>query len=120
LGIKTNKIETNRLLSVKKIAATFGGVTVLKGAKTLVAQERKKVVGICTAGNPGMATAGMGDLLTGIIAGLLAQNLTFFAAAKLGVLLHAMAGDRVAVKYGSIGMLASDILPEVRALLFSR
>ena len=67
-----------------------------------------------------MASAGMGDVLSGIIAGLLAQGLNLFDAAKLGVLVHAKAGDSIAAKKGKLGILALDLLPEVRRILSAK
>ncbi|MFT5544008.1 MAG: NAD(P)H-hydrate repair Nnr-like enzyme with NAD(P)H-hydrate dehydratase domain, partial [Arenicella sp.] len=72
---------------------------------------------ICKGGNPGMATAGMGDLLTGIIGAFLAQGFTAQKAAVYGVCAHAEAGDRVAIQYGQRGMIASDLLQPLRAIV---
>ena len=88
--------------------------TVLKGAGTLIAHPQGDVA-VCAWGNPGMASAGMGDVLTGIIAGLLAQGLNTWRAARLGVALHAQAGD-AAAKDGEAGLLASDLFPHLRIL----
>jgi NAD(P)H-hydrate epimerase len=74
------------------------------------------VISVCDRGNPGMASAGMGDVLTGVIAGLRAQGLISPDAARLGVWLHAAAGDDVAAS-GEIGMLASDLFPHLRTRL---
>jgi len=71
---------------------------------------------ICEAGNPGMATAGMGDVLSGVMGGLLAQQIPLIVAAKLGVLIHALAGDRAAKEGGERGMIASDLMPYLRIL----
>ena len=70
---------------------------------------------VCSAGNPGMASGGMGDLLSGTIAALIAQGLELEQAARVGVTLHAEAGDRTAAK-GERGMLASDLLAQLRKL----
>ena len=88
----------------------------LKGAGTLVATAQKPVH-YCLAGNPGMASAGMGDLLSGMIGGLVAQGLELWQAAQAGVMFHAEAGDRVAAKRGERGMLACDLLNELPALV---
>jgi len=116
LGITNKKVQLDRVRALKGLQAVFGGVTVLKGAGSLVTTQGERI-GVCDAGNPGMAGPGMGDLLSGIIAGLVAQNLSLFAAAKLGVLVHALAGDLVAEKHGQLGMVALDLLPEVRDIL---
>ncbi|HSD69305.1 MAG TPA: NAD(P)H-hydrate dehydratase [Woeseiaceae bacterium] len=106
------EVQGDRPKAARELQKRYGGIVVLKGAGTLVAGG----VGpcrLCTAGNPGMAAAGMGDVLTGIIAALLAQHLPAETAAQCGVLLHAMAGDAAAAR-GQRGMLASDLLPELR------
>lgn len=72
---------------------------------------------VCDGGNPGMATAGMGDLLTGVIAAFLANGFTSEKAAVYGVCAHAQAGDRVANQYGQRGMIASDLLQPLRAIV---
>ena len=87
----------------------------LKGAGTLVANRVQ--VGVCLHGNPGMASAGMGDVLTGVIAGLLAQGLSPTDAATAGVCLHSFAADCAAERSGQRGLLATDVLPELRAIL---
>ena len=82
---------------------------VLKGARTLVA-EPDGSVHINPTGNPGMASGGMGDVLTGMIGGLLAQGTPIGEALDMGVYLHGLAGDRVAADKGSVGMAAGDLL----------
>jgi ADP-dependent NAD(P)H-hydrate dehydratase / NAD(P)H-hydrate epimerase len=84
---------------------------VLKGAGTLVG-ARGRTPGVCERGNPGMATAGTGDVLTGAIAGILAQCHDHWAAARVGVLVHAMAGD-AAARAGERGVLAGDLTREL-------
>ena len=84
----------------------------LKGAGTLVGAP-DRIPGVCERGNPGMASAGMGDVLTGAIAGILAQCRDTWLAARVGVLAHAMAGDAVA-RSGERGLLASDVARELR------
>ncbi len=116
LKTTNQNIQTNRLKAVQSIQRTFGGISVLKGAGTLIAGVNEEIR-VCDAGNPGMASAGMGDVLSGIIAGLIAQGLSLGDAANLGVLVHALAGDRLAAKKGMIGILALDLLPEVRRIL---
>ncbi|WP_232455193.1 NAD(P)H-hydrate dehydratase [Oceanisphaera avium] len=108
------EIEADRLRAVRTLQSKYGGVVVLKGAGTLVADEQQ--VRVCHYGNNGMASGGMGDLLSGIIAALLAQGLSTFTAASLGVCLHAIAADRAA-REGKRGLLASDLLLPLRCLL---
>jgi NAD(P)H-hydrate epimerase len=87
---------------------------VLKGAGSLIADPDGRL-DVCPWGNPGMASGGMGDLLTGIVAALLAQGCSAWQAARLGTGLHARAGDRAA-QQGERGLLASDLLAHLRAL----
>ncbi len=110
----TTELQQQRLESTRQLQAKYGGVCVLKGSGTLIASNEE--VSICTAGNPGMASGGMGDVLTGIIAGLLAQGLTAYDAARFGVQLHAQSADIVA-QDGIRGMLASDLLIPLRKLI---
>jgi NAD(P)H-hydrate epimerase len=115
LGRTTAEVEHDRFRAVDALRRRFGGVCVLKGAGTLIAGE-DGAIALCTAGNPGMASGGMGDLLTGVIAGWLAQGFGLSEAAQLGVCIHALAGDRAARERGERGMLASDLLPYLRGL----
>ena len=94
----------------------FGGVIVLKGAGTIVQAENDSAF-LCKAGNPGMASGGMGDVLSGVIGGLLAQHFSLLSAAKTGELLHAMAGDEAAKEAGERGLLAMDLMPHLRRLV---
>ncbi len=114
LGRSTARVQADRTAALQDLQATYGGVAVLKGAGTLVSAD--VVPWICTAGNPGMASAGMGDVLTGIIAALIGQGLEPGAAAAVGVEVHARAGDRAAAA-GERGLLASDLLAELRAVV---
>lgn len=109
------EIQSDRFKSVLNLVEKYRAVTVLKGKGTLVAAERQQV-SVCVGGNPGMASGGMGDILTGIIAALVAQSLSCVDAARVGVELHARAGDKAA-EAGERGMLASDLLPHIRLLV---
>jgi NAD(P)H-hydrate epimerase len=91
-----------------KWAAAHGVVLVLKGHRTIVTDGKQHFEN--TTGNPGMATAGSGDVLTGIIAALLGQGLSPFAAAQLAVYLHGLAGDLAAATLGQVALLARDII----------
>jgi NAD(P)H-hydrate epimerase len=108
-------IESDRFASVKQLQAKYGGVAVLKGPGTLVCDGEKTWV--CLAGNPGMASAGMGDVLTGVIVSLLAQGLSLSDAARFGVLIHSKAGDKEANIRGQRGLLASDVIVQLRQLV---
>ncbi|MHB1948640.1 MAG: NAD(P)H-hydrate dehydratase [Gammaproteobacteria bacterium] len=109
-------IQKDRIAAVKQLQEQFGGVSVLKGAGSLIMGPEGEPA-ICTAGNPGMATGGMGDILSGVIGGLLAQGIPLADAAKLGVLIHAMAGDMAAQEGGERGMIATDLMMYLRHLV---
>ncbi|MCZ6887265.1 MAG: NAD(P)H-hydrate dehydratase [Gammaproteobacteria bacterium] len=109
LGIDAAAVEANRIGAVREIANKLGAVAVLKGAGTLIA-EVDGSMSICLRGNPGMATAGSGDVLTGIIAALLAQGLTSREAADAGVWLHAAAGDAAVHALAPQRLVASDLI----------
>jgi hydroxyethylthiazole kinase-like uncharacterized protein yjeF len=115
LGVPTQDIQRDRLGAARELTARYGAVAVLKGAGSLVAigVAGGAEVFICERGNPGMATAGMGDVLTGVIAGLRAQIPDSPRAARLGVLVHALAGDSAA-QTGQRGLTASDVIAELR------
>jgi hydroxyethylthiazole kinase-like uncharacterized protein yjeF len=113
LGTAVAAVQADRLGAVRELHARYGAVTVLKGAGTLVASGVSPDIAICERGNPGMATAGMGDVLTGVIAGLRAQCEDSAQAARIGVLVHALAGDSAA-QGGQRGLIASDVVAELR------
>ena len=115
LGITVEEVQADRFSAVQKIAEKFGGTVVLKGCGSLIYSEGSTY--LCDKGNPGMASGGMGDVLTGIISSLLAQNFSLTDAANVGVHLHAMAGDAAAKGAGERGLLASDLMPAIRRLI---
>jgi NAD(P)H-hydrate epimerase len=111
------EIQNNRINAIQQLQARYQGVAILKGTGTLVVNEFGQVQR-CTAGNPAMATAGMGDLLTGIIAALVAQGLSLQEAAKLGVCAHATAADKlVEATHISRGLVARDLLNGIQECL---
>ncbi|PID49032.1 MAG: bifunctional ADP-dependent NAD(P)H-hydrate dehydratase/NAD(P)H-hydrate epimerase [Proteobacteria bacterium] len=112
LACSVADIENDRIKAVQQLQQNYGGVIVLKGADTLIASAHG--IACCIAGNPGMASGGMGDVLTGIITALLAQGLSLPDAACIGVQVHAQAGDKAAQK-GERGLLASDLIQQIRA-----
>ncbi len=116
LGIGTAQVEADRYAAVRALQSRFGGVVLLKGAGTLVC-DGQAPVGVVPYGNPGMASGGMGDVLTGLIAALRAQGLPALAAAMLGACLHAAAADAVAARRGERGLLASDVSDALPPLL---
>lgn len=112
LKLDIEDIENNRVHHAQTLANKYRIVVVLKGHKTLVASPNEEIY-INKTGNPGMATAGSGDVLTGIIASLLGQGLSPFNSAKLGVYLHGLAGDLVKEEKGENGIIASDIVEAI-------
>ncbi len=113
----TAQIQADRFDAVRRLQGAYGGVAVLKGAGTLVYGASHRPPGVCSAGNPGMASGGMGDALTGIIAAFIAQGLSLEEAAAAGVSLHAAAGDAAAAQGGERGLLASDLIGAIRPVL---
>ena len=109
LNCNPQDIQKDRIIAVKTLANNFKTVAILKGENTLIAAPGENVF-LCPLGNPGMASAGMGDVLTGIIAGLLAQKLGPLKAAQLGVMLHANAGDLAIKKTSAESLLAMDLM----------
>lgn len=109
LGLSEETIERQRRQIAAQAAKTYNVVFVLKGHRTVVSTPDGRV-SVNQTGNPGMATAGSGDVLTGVIVGLLAQGLPPFDAARLGVYAHGLAGDLAAKKVGQTSLIASDIL----------
>lgn len=114
LGISTEAVQADRPGVARKLARRYASVCVLKGAGTLVADPGGQLAR-CDRGHPAMAGAGLGDVLTGVLAALLAQGMAAWPAACLGVWLHACAGERLGVK--GRGLAASDLAPVIRELL---
>ncbi len=108
LACKSEEINQNRMKAALEISQRYSSITVLKGAGTLVATPNNGAY-INTTGNPGMATGGSGDVLSGIIAALLGQGCACFEAAACGVYIHGLAGDIAAETLGEYGVIASDI-----------
>ncbi len=115
LGVSVEDVEGDRFNYAKQCAQRYHATCVLKGAGTII--DNEKSVAVCRHGNPGMATAGSGDVLSGILGALLAQGLSVDIASRYGVTLHAKAGDDLAARYGQRGMLASDLFDAVRTLI---
>ena len=113
LDCRVGEVQGARRSAVLELARRYAGIAVLKGCGTLVAAHGAADVWLCDRGNPGMATAGMGDVLSGVLGALQAQSQDGFATAKAGVLLHALAGDDAA-RDGERGTLAGDLLPFIR------
>jgi NAD(P)H-hydrate epimerase len=114
LGETTSTIQQSRFTSAEMLQSLYGGVLVLKGAGTLVHSSNS--VSVCPYGNPGLATAGSGDVLSGIIAAMLAQGFDLTTAAELAVVVHAKAAD-LAASGGERGLIASDLFDSMRSLI---
>ncbi|HEX7338405.1 MAG TPA: NAD(P)H-hydrate dehydratase [Rhodanobacteraceae bacterium] len=115
LGCDIATVQADRFAAAQTLARRYAAVIVLKGAGSVVAAPDGRL-GVCPDGNPGMASGGMGDALSGIIAGLLAQHLPAWQAACAGTSLHARAGD-IAARAGERGLLASDLWAPLRRLI---
>ena len=116
LTVSNIEIQKDRQLSIKKLRDKFGATVVLKGQGSLILGDSGKIEE-CSYGNAGMATAGMGDVLSGMIGGLVAQNLDNEKAAIYSVNIHAFAGDLVAKKQGEIGMMPSDLFEYIPQII---
>ncbi|MBI1823010.1 MAG: NAD(P)H-hydrate dehydratase [Nitrospirae bacterium] len=116
VGMEPEAIQKNRFSMVSVAARENRSVFVLKGAYTLISAPDESVW-INPTGNPGMATAGTGDVLTGIIGALAAQGLSLVQAAQAGVYLHGMAGDLAREEKGEVGMIASDLIEKIPVVI---
>jgi NAD(P)H-hydrate epimerase len=114
LGVGAAQIQSDRPAALASLAQKYGGTVVLKGSGSLVSSASVPL--LCSSGNPGMGSAGMGDVLSGVIAALIGQGLTPEQAAAVGVEAHARAGDRAA-EAGERGLIASDLLAQLRAVI---
>jgi len=112
LGISIDKVQKSRKEMAKKFAKDYKVTLVLKGHNTVVADYQGNCY-VNKTGNPGMATAGCGDVLTGMTAAFLGQGLDAFSASKYAVYLHGLAGDLVAKEKTQISLIASDIIAKI-------
>jgi NAD(P)H-hydrate epimerase len=115
-GISTSMVQADRTGTARTFAQKFNVILVLKGAQTLIALPDGRLF-LCPAGNPGMATGGMGDVLTGMIAGLAAQGFSLENAALAGVFIHGRCGDVLADKIGGFGFLAGDMIQTIPEII---
>ncbi|MCW8109172.1 NAD(P)H-hydrate dehydratase [Alteromonas ponticola] len=115
LGVSVDDVEGERFNYARQCAQRYHALCVLKGAGTII--DNESTAWVCSHGNPGLATAGSGDVLSGILGALLAQGMSTELACKYGVTLHAKAGDNIAQSHGQRGMIASDLFDAVRTLL---
>lgn len=117
LGISSAEIQADRLQAARRLAHSFNAIIVLKGSGTVIADRRGNVA-INPTGNPGLATAGTGDVLAGICGALLAQDWPVWEAALAAVWMHGQAADELlAQAIGPIGLSASELIPVVRRIL---
>jgi len=116
LSMQSAEIQSDRLLASQQLADRFGMVSVLKGSGSIV-QQAGSIPAINIQGNPGMASAGMGDVLAGMIAALLGQGLSPFDAAKTAVLVHALGAEDYAADNDETGLIASDIVHRIPRLV---
>ena len=116
LGITTAEVQADRFAAVQAIQTRYNATVILKGAGSLVAAKGDNIA-VVTDGNPGMATGGMGDVLSGILGALIAQGLSQPDAARLGAVLHACAADLAAEDVGQRSLLATDLIPYLGELL---
>ncbi|MDG2412819.1 MAG: NAD(P)H-hydrate dehydratase, partial [Halioglobus sp.] len=114
LGTTAAVVQADRFAAIEELQARYSATVVLKGNGSLIADREQTL--LCDYGNPGMASGGMGDVLSGVIGSLWAQGLTTIEAAALGTCLHGAAAD-IAAEEGQRGLLATDLLPRLRALL---
>jgi NAD(P)H-hydrate epimerase len=112
LGCDTSEIAADRVGALKELVERYHAIVVLKGVGSLIA-EPVGLVGVCTLGNPGMASAGMGDVLAGLTAGLVAQFDCTAATLANAVAIHAAAGDLAVLQLGELSLLASDLLAAI-------
>jgi ADP-dependent NAD(P)H-hydrate dehydratase / NAD(P)H-hydrate epimerase len=115
LGVSSAVVQQDRFDAAAKIQSKYDGIVVLKGPGTLIAGKNE--MAISTTGNPGMASGGMGDVLAGVIAGLIAQGFSLKDAAQQGVYLHGRAADLAVEQAGERGLLATDLMPYLRQLV---
>ena len=115
LQTDTRSVQKDRFTAVASLSETYNACVVLKGAGSLIQHEQQ--TSLCSVGNPGMAVAGMGDVLSGVIGALLAQGSDVYDAARLGVWLHASGADTLAQQQGETGLLATDTIPFIRQQL---
>jgi NAD(P)H-hydrate epimerase len=116
LACTTREVQQDRVTAAQRIAQAYDATVVLKGCGSVISRP-DGFYAVCPLGNPGMATAGTGDVLAGVIAAMLAQGMSAWESAMLGVVAHAHAGDLAASQIGERGMIASDIIARLPAVL---
>jgi NAD(P)H-hydrate epimerase len=116
LDCSVKEVQQDRSEALHSLQQQYGGTVILKGVGSLIGADKTQTA-LCDAGNPGMASPGMGDVLSGCIAGLVAQGLSLIDAARVGVYVHSRAADLAVLQSGERGLLATDLLPLMRQLI---
>jgi NAD(P)H-hydrate epimerase len=116
LATSSHEIQSDRIAASRMLVEKFDMVSILKGSGSIV-QQAGSIPAINVRGNPGMAVAGMGDVLAGLIGALLGQKLNPFEAAKTGVLIHALCAENYATENDEVGLIASDIIERIPRIL---
>lgn len=119
LGCNCKDVKSDRNTHCLQLQEKFGGICLLKGAQTLIASSEngRTQLEACSHGNPGMGSGGMGDILSGVLGGLLAQGFSLADSARLGVCIHSLSADLAATDNGERGLLATDLLPYIHKLV---
>lgn len=119
LGCSCEEVKTDRNDACLKLQQKYGGISLLKGAATLIASDEggRTMLESCSHGNPGMGSGGMGDILSGVLGGLLAQGFSLADSTRLGVCIHSLSADLAAAKTGERGLMATDLLPYIHKLV---
>lgn len=122
LNMTPAQVQADRFAAIRELQKRWGGACLLKGTGSLICHESRGVqhLALSTEGNPGMASGGMGDVLSGLLGALLAQGFAAPEALRLGVCLHGEAADLAAALDGERGLLATDLLPHIRHLMNRR
>jgi NAD(P)H-hydrate epimerase len=116
LGVSTGVINGDRISAARRLAERTGASVLIKGARSVIASPTGDIY-INSTGNPGMATPGMGDALSGIVGAMLGQHMSPLDALALGVFVHGHAADRVAARIGRVGYIVGDLIDELPAAL---
>ena len=116
VGLSSREIQKDRVTIARDFAQEYGCYLLLKGARSLIAEPDGSIF-INTTGNAGMASGGIGDVLTGMISGFVAQGYDSATSTKLAVFIHGLAGDLIAVERGQVGLIASDLINEMPRVL---
>ena len=119
LGCSCLEVKADRYEACLKLQQKYGGISLLKGSATLIASEEsgRAMLESCSHGNPGMGSGGMGDILSGVLGGLLTQGFSLADSSRLGVCIHSLSADLAAADTGERGLLATDLLPYIHKLV---